>query len=114
MQAFHPFAPSDRPIKNVTVSDMVPLPKMPVTPSEAPGFVDATDLEAQFQAEGFRFGQPPWINPHSAKVDRVVCVRSRCPVCGHCGRIARPYHKPAGMRYKVLAVCRSCNHGEEV
>lgn len=99
-------------VKLLTFADAVD--RIPQRAAEhAAEFVAAEDLVAQVQAKGFTFGLPPWLNQHSAHVDRVSCACSACPVCGNRNLISRPYHKAAGRRYKLIAICRVCNHGEQ-
>src|SRR5690242_8439145 len=72
------------------------------------------ELSEVLRVLGFAFGVPPWLPPTAAAIDRRACRLMRCPACRRRGLQYRPYHEPAVLRYRVVAVCPECQAAEEV
>ena len=80
-------------------------------PSVTPSRVHATAAEiiAKWLAAGWQPGAP--LHVQGAAIDARICKRRKC-VCGLHGIQFHAYHR--GDRYRGLAVCAQCGHGEEV
>ena len=65
--------------------------------------------------DGFSAKPPKRRNLDGASIDRGVCQRATCEVCGHKGLEYRPFVKDTANEYayRAFAVCGACGSSSE-
>jgi hypothetical protein len=61
---------------------------------------------------GYEEGPPAHLDVQTVAIDRRIYSAMKCSQCRRRGMHFRPMHR--GMEYRAVAVCRHCDHGEEV